>query len=125
MNYVFSDGSAIKNTNYSGVNNTLTFTPSQETGLTPTTKFIPFSILDNSSQNASKTFRITLSIPAGGNARTMNTSNEVAVTINDDDSPKIKIATDYEFISPGLPLTFTVSIEPKKSNSSYHSNHCS
>ena len=36
------------------------------------------------------------------------------IIVNDDDSlPKIKIATDYEFISPGLPLTFTVSIEPK------------
>ena len=112
VNYVFSDGSAINNTNYSGTNDTLTFTPVN--GLTPTTKFIPFSIIDNSDQNASKTFRITLSIPAGGNARTMNNTNEAIVTINDDDSlPKIKIATDYEFISPGLPLTFTVSIEPK------------
>ena len=36
------------------------------------------------------------------------------VIVNNDDSfPKIKIATDYEFISPGLPLTFAVSIEPK------------
>ena len=95
VNYVFSDGSAVKNTNYSGTNGTLTFTPSQVTGLTPTTKFIPFSILDNSNQNASKTFRITLSIPSGGNARTMNPNNRAIVTIVDDEStPVISIVAD-------------------------------
>ena len=123
VNYVFSDGSAVKNTNYSGTNGTLTFTPSQVTGLTPTTKFIPFSILDNSNQNASKTFRITLSIPSGGNARTMNPNNRAIVTIVDDEStPVISIVADsgdvaenagpamFKLTATGLTATTTLSI---------------
>ena len=117
--YVFADGTAERGSDYTASNGTLTFEPDETTGLTPTTKFVPFSIIQDSINEANETFTITLSIPDGGNATVDDAKKVATVTIGDDDTtlPIISIA-DAEG-SEGDPdnstndgkVTFTISLK--------------
>ena len=77
-------------------------------------------------ETGSLTFTLTLSnitgaIFAGGDS----TLTQIITIIDDETAPDLNIATDHEFVSPGLPLTFTVSIDPQKPNlRSNDTNHC-
>ena len=82
--YAFNDDTAEKNTDYTGENNTLTFSPSAN-GLTPTSMFIPFTITQDSREEAHETFSITLSIPADGNATLNDSAKTAVITIIEDD----------------------------------------
>ena len=83
--YAFADGTgdtaAEKGTDYSGTDGTLTFIPDETTGITPTTMFVPFSILKDAVTGVTKTFTITLSPATDGNATVSNTAKVATVTI--------------------------------------------
>ena len=81
--YTFADGTgdsgAENGVDYNGTNGTLTFTPDDRTGLTPTTMFVPFSIIPDNIDDPNETFTITLSTVPNGNATVSNTADMVTV----------------------------------------------
>ena len=75
---------------------------------------IPITIREDGEEEGNEAFTVQLTgFTIGANTTTV--SHTTTVTIVDDDAalPVISLATIYDFISPGLPLTFTVSIEPQ------------
>ena len=119
VKYVFADGTAEQGVDYNATNGILTFSPDETTGLTPTSKFVPFSIIQDSINEAGETFTITLSIPDGGNATVDDAKKVATVTIGDDDTtlPIISIAdAEGSEGDPDTPandgkVTFTISLK--------------
>ena len=83
--YAFANGTgdtaAVNGTDYSGTDGILTINPVESTGLTPTTMFVPFSILKDAVTGMPKMFTITLSNTPNGNATVSDTAKEATVTI--------------------------------------------
>ena len=86
VGYAFADVSAEQGVDYTATDDTLTFTPSTTTGLTPTSIFVPFSIIQDTVNEADETFTITLSEPSEANATVDDENKLVTVTIKDDDT---------------------------------------
>ena len=86
VGYTFADVSAEQGVDYTATNAILTFTPSTTTGLTPTSIFVPFSIIQDNVNEADETFTITLSEPNDANASVDDENKQVTVSITDDDS---------------------------------------
>ena len=114
VSYTFADGSgAVNGTDYMGMDDTLTFTPDATTKLTPTTMYVPFSILLDEMDDPDETFTITLSIPADGNARVDDATKVSTVTIVESDTPVLSIASaaDTTGVTEGLDFQFTITSE--------------
>jgi uncharacterized protein (DUF1800 family) len=71
-----SDITATSGLDYTGVTNTLSFAPQERI------KFVPVTILNDNRKEQTKTFRVTLSNPAGV---TLGTTKAATVTIRDND----------------------------------------
>ena len=114
VSYTFADGTEAANgTDYMGMDDTLTFTPDSETGLTPTTMYVPFSIVSDEMDDPDESFTITLSIPADGNARVDDATKVSTVTIEESDTPVLSIASaaDTTGVTEGLDFQFTITSE--------------
>ena len=115
VGYSFADVSAEQGVDYTATNDTLTFTPSATTGLTPTSLFIPFSIIQDNVNEADETFTITLSEPSDANASVDDENKLVTVSITDDDTtlPVVSIAKAEGAEGNGInngKITFTISL---------------
>ena len=75
VNYAFTNGTAVNGTHFTGVNGTITWADG-ETGA----KLIPFTILDDSVVNATRTFTVTLS---GATAPLTHPTTTVSIFDND------------------------------------------
>ena len=114
VHYAFSDISATKGTDYTGVDGDLIFVPGAD-GLTPTTMFVPFSLTGD--VDGDKRFTITLSVQAGANATVDDTTptNVSTVTIEDDDVAlaELKLETEHtDGVLAGDIMRFNVTLTP-------------
>ena len=93
VGYAFTLGSATADMDYTAIDGTLTFALDPNTGLTPMSKLIPFTIIQDAMKDPDETFIITLSERADGNASVNGSNNTSTVTIWDDDTlPNLTIA---------------------------------
>ena len=109
--YEFADGTgAVKGTDYMGTDGILTFTPDSETGITPTSIFVPFSIVQDDIDDPDETFTITLSNVANGNASVNDAAKVATVTIDQTPIPNLTLASTAETtgVTEGLSFQFTI-----------------
>ena len=94
INYAFNEGVTNPATrtggglDYTATDGTLTLMPDEETGLTATTMFIPFSIIDDNIDEYNETFTITLTIP-DDNATLTEIQQSITSTVTIDDNDEV------------------------------------
>ena len=122
VDYAFghaTNDTAEKGVDYTASDDQFVFNPSNTTGLTATSMLIPFTVTDDTLNEASETFTITLSIPdEDGNASVEDATKVSIVTITDNDTtlPIISFANAEEKGAEGDganngSITFTVSLK--------------
>ncbi len=98
VDYFTTDGTALVPGDYLSVSNTLTFAPGE------TNKTFTIIINDNTFQNPNKTVNLTLANPTGG--ATLGLSSNAVLTIVDDEStPVVSMAGQFNFSMPVYNVT--------------------
>ncbi len=82
VNYAFSSGTAVPGTHYQAASGTVTWADG-ESG----SKYIPYTIYDDSTYNGYVDFYVTLSNPGGG--ASLSGTNPIRISISDNETPPV------------------------------------